>query len=62
MRYYAQNVHMSQAWTGPAQLELFKHALAPVADLPVLEVVGAKHLICDTYTIGLGEIVFDYLK
>jgi acetoacetate decarboxylase len=62
VRYYAENVHMSQAWTGPAQLELFKHALAPVADLPVLEVVGAKHLICDTYTIGLGEIAFDYLK
>lgn len=62
VRYYAEDVRMSQAWTGPAQLELFKHALAPVADLPVLEVVGAKHLICDTYTIGLGEIVVDYLK
>ena len=62
VRYFAEDVRMTQAWTGPAQLELFKHALAPVADLPVLEVVGAKHLICDTYTIGLGEIVFDYLK
>ncbi|MEY4328607.1 MAG: hypothetical protein RL703_426, partial [Pseudomonadota bacterium] len=30
--------------------------------LPVLEVVGAKHLVSSTYTIGLGEIVFDYLK
>jgi len=62
VRYYAEDVHVSQAWTGPAQLELFKHALAPIADLPVLEVVGAKHLVCDTYTIGLGEIAFDYLK
>lgn len=62
VRYFAKDVTMSQAWTGPAQLELFKHALAPVADLPVLEVVGAKHLVCSNYTIGLGEIVFDYLK
>lgn len=62
VRYYAQNVKISQAWTGPAALELFKHALAPVADLPVLEVVAAKHLVCDTYTLGQGEIVFDYLK
>lgn len=62
VRYHAQNVRVAQAWTGPAQLELFKHALAPVADLPVLEIVGAKHLVCETYTIGLGEVVVDYLK
>lgn len=62
VRYFAHNVKMEQAWTGPAQLELFKHALAPVADLPVLEILGAKHLICESYTIGNGEIVFDYLK
>ena len=62
VRYFAEDVHVEQAWTGPAQLELFKHALAPIADLPVLEVVGAKHLICSRYTIGLGEVVVDYLK
>lgn len=62
VRYFARNVVMEQAWTGPAQLELFKHALAPVADLPVLEILGAKHLICSEYTIGNGEIVHDYLK
>ena len=61
-RYYAENVTIKQAWTGPAALELFKHALAPVANLPVLEVIGAKHLVCESYTIGTGEIVFDYLK
>ena len=61
-RYYSENVTIKQAWTGPAALELFKHALAPVANLPVLEIVGAKHLVCESYTIGTGEIVFDYLK
>lgn len=62
VRYFAENVTIKQAWTGPAALELFKHALAPVANLPVLEVVSAKHLVCDSYTIAAGEIVFDYLK
>lgn len=60
-RYYSQNVTVKGAWTGPAKLELFQHALAPIADLPVLEIVGAKHLLCDL-TLGLGEVAFDYLK
>ncbi len=60
-RYYSQNVTVKGAWTGPAKLELFQHALAPVADLPVLEIVGAKHLLCDL-TLGFGEVAFDYLK
>ena len=30
------------AWTGPAALALHAHALAPVAELPVLEVVSAR--------------------
>jgi hypothetical protein len=31
-----------------------------VADLPVLEIVEARHLIADL-TLGTGERVFDYL-
>jgi len=62
VRYFSENVVVAQAWTGPAQLELFKHALAPIADLPVLEILGGKHLVTDTYSIGKGEVVFDYLK
>ncbi|TAL52909.1 acetoacetate decarboxylase [Pandoraea sp.] len=60
VRYYLQDVTVKGAWTGPAALSLFPHALAPVADLPVLEVVGARHLVADL-TLGLGEVVFDYL-
>lgn len=56
-----QNVTVKGAWTGPARLELFQHALAPVGDLPVLEIVSAKHLLCDL-TLGLGEVAYDYLK
>jgi acetoacetate decarboxylase len=60
-RYYLQNLTVKGAWRGPARLELFHHALAPIADLPVLEVIGAKHLICDL-SLGYGEVAFDYLK
>jgi acetoacetate decarboxylase len=51
----------SQAWTGPATLFLVPHALAPVAELPVVEVVSAIH-ICADLTLGLGEVVHDYLR
>ena len=50
---------MKGAWTG-ASLELAPHALAPVADLPVLEIVEARHIVADL-TLGLGEVVYDYL-
>ncbi|AJY10613.1 acetoacetate decarboxylase [Burkholderia dolosa] len=60
VRYYMQDIVMKGAWTGPASLELSPHALAPVADLPVLEIVEARHLVADL-TLGLGEVVYDYL-
>ncbi|MGO4158311.1 acetoacetate decarboxylase [Cupriavidus sp. YAF13] len=58
--YFLKDVQMKGAWTGPAALSLSPHALAPVAGLPVLEVLGAKHYVADL-TLGLGEVVFDYL-
>ncbi len=60
VRYYLRDLVFKGGWTGPAALELHPHALAPVADLPVLEVVSAVHLIADL-TLGLGEVVHDYL-
>ncbi|PMS38705.1 acetoacetate decarboxylase [Trinickia symbiotica] len=60
VRYYLTDIVMKGAWTGPAALQLTPHALAPVADLPVLEIVEARHLIADL-TLGLGEVVHDYL-
>ena len=60
VRFHLQDVVVKGAWTGPATLSLVPHALAPVAELPVLEVLGARHLIADL-TLGLGEVAFDYL-
>ncbi|AZG12415.1 acetoacetate decarboxylase [Cupriavidus pauculus] len=59
--FFLKDVAVRGAWTGPAALSLFPHALAPVASLPVLEVLGARHYVADL-TLGLGEVVFDYLQ
>ncbi len=59
--YSLQDLTVKGAWTGPAALDLHHHALAPVADLPVLEVLSGVHIITDL-TLGLGEVVHDYLK
>lgn len=60
VRYYMTDITVKGAWEGPAGLELFDHALAPVAELPILEVLSAVHIIADL-TLGLGEVVHDYL-
>ena len=59
--YRLEDVVLKGAWTGPAALELRPHALAPVADLPVREIVSATHILADL-TLGLGKVVHDYLK
>lgn len=60
VRYFLKDVEVHGAWTGPAALQLFEHALAPVAKLPVRKVIGGNHIIADL-TLGFGEIVHDYL-
>jgi acetoacetate decarboxylase len=50
----------SLAVRASAALQLAPHAIAPVADLPVLEIVEARHLIADP-TLGLGDVLHDYL-
>lgn len=60
VRYFCEDVTVKGAWSGPAALQLFHHALAPVAQLPVLEVVSGVHILSDL-TLGLGTVVHDYL-
>jgi len=61
VRYSCEDVTIKGAWSGPAAIELFQHALAPVARLPVLEVVSGVHILTDL-TLGLGTVVYDYLR
>ena len=49
------------AWTSLAALSLTPHALAPVAELPVFEIVSSVHMVYDL-TLGLGKVVHDYLR
>ncbi|MFN7094487.1 MAG: acetoacetate decarboxylase [Burkholderiales bacterium] len=60
VKYYSTGVTVKGAWTGPAALQLFQHALAPVALLPVKRVISGMHFITDL-TLGFGEVVHDYL-
>ena len=61
VEYYLEDITLKGAWTGPAALELHAHALAPVAELPVLEVLSGVHIIADL-TLGLGKVIHDYLR
>ena len=60
VEYHLEDVVVKGAWSGPVALQLAEHALAPVARLPVLEVVSGVHLLTDL-TLGLGRVVHDYL-
>lgn len=59
--YRLEDIVLKGAWTGPAALDLRPHAVAPVAALPVIEVLSATHILADL-TLGLGKVVYDYLK
>ena len=37
------------------------HAMAPVNELPVLEIVSAVHIVADI-TLELGTVVHDYME
>ena len=60
VRYCLTEIAVKGAWSGPGALDLHAHALAPVAALPVLEIVSAVHIIADL-TLPLGTVVHDYL-
>jgi acetoacetate decarboxylase len=61
VEYRLQDIELEGAWVGPGALDLHAHALAPVAELPVLEVLSATHIIADL-TLSLGKVVHDYLQ
>jgi acetoacetate decarboxylase len=60
VRYFLEDVTIKGAWSGPAALELAHHALAPVARLPVLEIISGTHVLADM-TLGMGSVIHDYL-
>ncbi|RZT86631.1 acetoacetate decarboxylase [Pseudonocardia sediminis] len=61
VRTQISDLTVKQAWSGPARLQLFDHVLAPLADLPVREIVSASHVLTDL-TLAPAETVHDYLE
>lgn len=61
VEYAMTDITVKGAWQGPAKLELFHHALAPVAELPVKKIVNAIHVQTDI-TLPYGRVVHDYLQ
>jgi acetoacetate decarboxylase len=60
LRMQITDVTIKGAWTGPARLQLFEHALAPLADFPVREVVSVSHILTDL-ALGQPTLAHDYL-
>jgi acetoacetate decarboxylase len=61
VEYYMEDLVVKGAWEGPGGIALMDHALAPVARLPVREVISATHILADL-TLGLGRVIHDYLR
>jgi acetoacetate decarboxylase len=60
VKFYLKDVVVHEAWTGPVSLQLFEHALLPMATLPIKKVISAVHFVADV-TVDYGEVVKDYL-
>lgn len=60
VKFYLKDVTVHEAYTGPASLQLFDHALLPMNALPVRKVLSAVHFTVDV-TVDYGEVVVDYL-
>src|SRR5258705_489045 len=57
VRFHLEDIVLKEAWTGPAALGLFPHALADVARLPVREVVSALDFeaAMEIHLVGLDD-------
>jgi acetoacetate decarboxylase len=60
VRTQIADITIHGAWVGPARLQLFAHVMAPMADLPVLEVTYASHILTDL-SLAPVTVVHDYL-
>ena len=58
--FFLQLANMLHPGARVTRLQLFEHALAPMADLPVLEVLGCSHILTDL-SLAPAKVVFDYL-
>lgn len=55
------NIIVKEAYEGPAAIDLIPHVHAPLADLPVLKVLGGYSIKCDVM-MHKGKVYYDYLR
>src|SRR5260370_9731858 len=55
------NISVKGAWRGPARLQLFEHVLAPLADLPLREIISATHIL-PHLTLSPAPVIYAYLS
>nr|WP_323807884.1 acetoacetate decarboxylase family protein [Amycolatopsis keratiniphila] len=60
IRTQITDIDIKWAWQGPARLHLAEHVMAPLADLPVHQVISASHILTDL-TLAPATPVHDYL-
>lgn len=60
VKYALTDITVKGSWVGPARLHLVPHVNAPVADLPIRNIVGGRHFVADL-TLPYGEVLLDYL-
>ena len=58
--YNLTGIDVKFSFGGPARLHLVPHVNAPVADLPVVKMVGGRHFKADL-TLPYGRVLHDYL-
>lgn len=61
VQYTYENLVIKGAWTGPAELSLMPHALAPVASLPVRKIISGVHVKTDLI-LPYGRVIYDYMR
>jgi len=61
MQNSPSDIEILEAYEGDARLQLFDHIKCPLNDLPVKEIISAKHIICNL-TLGRPKPIYDYLK
>jgi acetoacetate decarboxylase len=54
------NIQVKEAFEGPAALDLISHVHAPIADIPVKEIIGGYSIVCDV-VMPQGRVIHDYL-
>ena len=55
------DITVKGSWIGPGRLHLIPHVNAPVADLPILRIVGGKHFVSDL-TLPHGRVLFSRIQ